>query len=78
MREDLELQSEAESRGWVAEKHVYDRDREGVPQFPLQFRKNDTFLWFCGHCWVCAECTATQYVNHREYTTLELALDNEI
>lgn len=75
MRQDLKLRQKAKDR-WEESLHVMDRETK-IPNFPLAFKKNDKWIWFCSKGWACAELRPINYENHRYYKSLEEALNKE-
>jgi hypothetical protein len=78
MREDLELQSFAESKGWEIRKHICDQ-RQLTPRFPIQFHKKNKVIWKTSLGWACADVVDTPcfYSNHRYRKSLREVLECE-
>jgi len=79
MRNDLEIKDYAISIGYEIEYHHLDRmfKRFSEPLYPLIFKKFKKYIWLTRDGWICADLIAGSFVNHRKYSDIKSALDNE-
>lgn len=76
IREDLQLEQFAISKGYKIERKAADFNRD-IPHNPLSFIIKNKHIWFCSKGWACADLVNGSFENHRYYATLESALITE-